>query len=471
MRKTKLKYRLWCLFLLPIITGSCEKIIDVGTPTDMLVTESVFRSNESAVSAMSGVYVSMMSQSLRLPFTISDITGMYGDELTYNGSAAATLNTYRNQLVSKDAQTNPIWTNGYKYIYQVNSIINGLEKSSKVMEPVKGQLMGESYFLRAFWHFYLLNLYGEIPLVTSIDYSINGSLSRQTEKTVYEGVVGDLLKAKALLGNKYVGANSIIESNERLRPNKFVASALLAKVYLFGKEWGKAEVEASMIISNPIYQIEDVNLAFKANSKEAIWQLAMPTPAAFGTYEAFSFTVTSFTNSKTLSEKLVASFPEQDLRINYWTGTINDNLGNQHRYPAKYKNRTSTIDEHSIVFRLADLYLVRAEAKVQQNKILPAIDDTNKVRLRAGLLPLEELNPGIGKNALLDSVYLERKREMFCEWGNRWMDMKRTGTASSIMTVVTPEKGGTWSDNWLVWPLPLADIDNNRKLVQNNGYE
>jgi hypothetical protein len=465
-------------FLLLIFTQGCKKFIEVGPPQDQLVTESVFASNETATSAMTGLYVNMMTIG-PTPYTIALNTGLYSDELDYKLTDVSTLSVYKNTLISKDSPTNSFWINGYKYIYHANSIIEGLNNSANVTEAVKKQLIGEALFIRAFWNFYLVNLYGDMPLVTTTDYTINSKIGRQPINTIYDQIVADLIESKSLLSEKYAAANSVSETNIRVRPNKYVASALLARVYLFRQDWNLAEAEATIVMNNSAYVMENIVTVFKATSKEAIWQLQMPTPIANPTFEANFFILAnkpagSILRSTTISPNLLAKFDNNDLRKINWIGSFIDKSINpnvEYSFPYKYKTiSTVSIDEHSICFRLAEMYLIRAEARAQQNKLAGAIDDVDVVRGRAGISLIKTTNPGISNTFLLDIIMDERQKEFFCEYGHRWFDLKRTNRINAIMSIVTLQKGGIWSSNWVVWPLPQNDLDNNKKLIQNDGY-
>ncbi|MCK9305851.1 MAG: RagB/SusD family nutrient uptake outer membrane protein, partial [Bacteroidales bacterium] len=145
-------------------------------------------------------------------------------------------------------------------------------------------------------------------------------------------------------------------------------------------------------------------------------------------------------------------------------------------YIAPYKYRsyssssTSNPDdsrkENSTVFRLAEQYLIRAEARAQQNKLDLAIADVDAIRARAGLPLIENTNPGIGKAALLDAIMQERRVELFTEWGHRWFDLKRTGKAVAVLSAI---KTG-FSANDLLYPIPASELNKDPFLEQNPGY-
>lgn len=465
-----------------LLLSACKDFIEVDPPQDRLVTEKVFRNDETAVSAIGGLYASMMTDpSYFPPYSIPLYTGLYSDELEYKTSDIARLSLYRYTLNPNDAITNAVWSKGYNLIYQANAIIEGLNSSTTVSNNIKNQLEGEAYFVRAFWHFYLCNLYRDIPLVTTTNYAINSNSKRSSSEEVYQQIVYDLMESKKKLTDKYVGADSKTEVMDRIRPNINSASALLARVYLYQKRWKDAEDEATIVLSkNSTYMLEEIPNVFKKSSKESIWQLQMPTgtsgsPLRENTYEAKYFILIanpSIANSgSALTEGLHSSFQNSDLRKTNWISSYTSE-SEIYYYPFKYRSRviSTVIDEQSICLRLAELYLIRAEARNNQNNLDGSINDVDAIRKRAGIPLIKDVNPTISKAPLLDSIFLERKRELFCEWGHRWFDIKRTTMSDDFMKSVASTKGVTWSSNWLNWPIPLSDIINNNGLTQNEGY-
>ncbi len=115
-----------------------------------------------------------------------------------------------------------------------------------------------------------------------------------------------------------------------------------------------------------------------------------------------------------------------------------------------------------MVFRLAEQYLIHAEAAAQLGNLGTAIADLNTVRARAGL----GATTATGQADVLAAIMHERQVELFCEWGNRWFDLNRTGTAG---TVLNAEKGG-FQSYMALYPVPLTQIQANPLLRQNQGY-
>ncbi len=119
-----------------------------------------------------------------------------------------------------------------------------------------------------------------------------------------------------------------------------------------------------------------------------------------------------------------------------------------------------------MMLRLGEQYLIRSEARTQQDNLPGALADLNAIRLRAGLANTEATT----KEEILASLLHERQVELFTESGHRWLDLKRTGTIDNIMPLITTEKGGIWQTTDQLYPIPADDIQRNKNLIQNSGY-
>lgn len=444
--------------IINITISSCKKLISVGAPEDQLTAETVFSSDLSAISAMAGLYSQMMQTNLL--FASNALTvypGMSSDEF-YNTTTGTNDEFSHNSLsVSNTVVQNNLWSFAYKYIYQANAIIEGLRKSTAVTKATTDQLIGETKLVRAFCHFYLLNLFGGVPLITSIDFRINASLPRATAAEVYDQIIKDLQDAQVILTNNYPTTN-------RTRPNKWVAKTLLSRVYLYLKDYEKAENLATEVIQSGSYSIvPNLSNVFVSNSNETIWQLA-PVQPNYNTWEGNLFiTNAGIVPAYGITTSLLNTFESNDGRKITWIKSTIVN-GVTYYYPFKYKIKTSaTLTEYYIVFRLAELYLIRAEARANREDIQAAKTDLNIIRIRAGL----PNTTATTKQTLLFTIEKERQVELFAEWGHRWFDLKRTGRADTVLSVVKPNN---WHPTDILYPIPLIEIQRNPALTQNQGY-
>lgn len=301
---------------------------------------------------------------------------------------------------------------------------------------------------------------------------------RTLAQTVYTQIIKDLKTAKDDLYADYVGSNNVPPSTERIRPNRATAVALLARVYLYQGKYAEAEREATLIIDDPMYDLVKPHEVFLKNSKEAIWQLFPATADAqyLNTIEAENFILSGKPDQPgrlLLNKELQAAFEEGDLRRLSWIGvfstsTFPDTI--QYYYPYKYKvKQGNAIIEYTTVFRLAEQYLIRAEARAYQGRISEAISDLNVVRKRAGITLL---STGINMTLtdLLKIILKERQTELFTEQGHRWFDLKRAENFEPIMGRVIVQKGGTWEPGHELWPIPERDVRLGENVEQNFGY-
>ncbi len=454
---------------------SCRRAVEVPPPDNSLIGKTVFTDNKTALAVMTGAY-----NTIHTNFNLADGTWSIGqfmataaDETDNYFIGVAATQFYTNQLSSNPGTY--FWSQLFNNIYVANTVLQGVAQSTSLSTSVKNQLLGEAYFVRAFMNFYGVTLYGDFPIVTSTDYRINNVLSRSPQRDVYTQIVADLLKARTYLGDGYLDSQNAA-TTEKIRPNKAAATALLARVYLYQQDWTDAEAMSTEVINTAGYHLcPDPNQVFLKNSDEAIWQLASADPSFTNTIDGYYYKLTAAPGIKyhaAMSQYLQNAFEDKstDLRYIDWVHSFVSGTKTYY-YPLKYKNSQlgSPVTEYFMVLRLAEVYLIRAEARAQQSNP-QAADDLNAIRNRAGLPDYSgALTPG----ALLDAVMHERQVELFTEWGHRWFDLKRTGRLDALMqgpTGVTAAKGGSWAATDTLLPLPLSEILTNPNLTQNAGY-
>nr|WP_294994210.1 RagB/SusD family nutrient uptake outer membrane protein [uncultured Sediminibacterium sp.] len=464
----------WIIVLGIFLTNlSCKKFVEIQPPVTSLVSTSVYATNSTAASAITGIFITMAGNSIGgSNYGISVLSGLSADELKLSANSADVIlnHSYINDLKSTDGRI--FWGELYNCIYQANSAIEGISASQGVTPSMSQQLIGEAKFIRAFCYFYLVNIYGDVPLVLTVDYKINATISRSSKDEVYQQIVSDLKDAQLLLTDNYLTPSGA-STTSRVRPNKAAATSLLARVYLYQQNWSNAEAEATTVINDANYNLlTNLNSVFLATSKEAIWQLEKPNNG-FNTADGGIF-LTTYLNSGgpngnypiTLQDSLALGFESGDLRKSNWTRNLTVG-SNTYYYPFKYKlNQGTPTTEYPVVLRLSEQYLIRAEARAQQGNIAGAQADLNVIRNRAGLS-----NTSASTQAfLLSAIQKERQFELFTEYGHRWFDLKRTGTVDPVMTLFTPLKGGTWQTTAQLFPIPFTEIQSNPNLTQNPGY-
>lgn len=447
------------LCLVVFCCTSCEKYLSIDPPNDKLATETVFSDSTSASLAILGIYSDMAGSNSGFLASQMRWAGFNSDELAFSGSRIEWLQFYENNLSAENGELLLNWNQLYKHIYQANNIIMGVENSANIGTTAKDKLIGEAKFIRGFLFFYLINNWGDVPLILSTDYRENESMPRIAVNEIYDQVSKDLKDAVRALPALY-------PTSERVRPNKSVAVALLARVQLYQKNWQDAANNASLLISSSEYgPLSTTESCFLKESRETIWQLY---PASrYDTYDGYYFVPSSLTNSTIpsylVSDVLYNSFEVGDKRKTSWIG-IKEVGGALYYFPYKYKQRSKTDTEYTVMMRLAEQYLIRAEARANTKDLKGAIADLNVIRNRSGLTDLPE---NLNQSEVISLVERERRHELFCEWGHRWFDLKRTGRAGEVLKAV---KGNHWQDTDMLWPIPLNQLVSNPFLKQNNGY-
>jgi starch-binding outer membrane protein, SusD/RagB family len=424
---------------------------------------------------------------------LAKLNAYYSDEFILTTLSAHWRELYEYATGPDHVLVTGTWNDTYHMIYRANVVMEGIEKYGKTIpDTLQKQFVGEAKFIRAWGYFLLVNVYGDVPLLLTTDYNVNRLVARSPQAAVYQQIINDLLSAKELVLADYRDkSNKPAAPTERVRANKDVVTAFLAKVYLYMGDWQKAEAMASEILAKTATYSLNSNLAsaFDNNSPENILQVFESQYYAAVQYD-LSTTNPSFTTSASkpgyLSDSVVNKFEPGDKRRTDWIGTRSSGA-NTWYFPKKFKNIHPTSvggQEYIAAIRLAELYLIRAEARIEQNKISDGIQDLNQLRARARAAattavpnPLPALSLTLSKTDAMLALEKEWTREMFME-GHRFFNLKRwkginnpsISRADEILPSIAAAKGATWQPYKKLLPIPLADLELNRNLVQNPGY-
>ena len=459
MKTNKIKFVL--ALALPIMLFSCDSFIEVDLPQSQLTGAAVFENASTANASLSDIYARLRESGVASGTTTSArlLIGSYADDLAFYGSNTNIEQFNKHTLLpSNSLLTSSLWNASYGQIYAANALIEGVQNSPSITGEDSTRLIGEALFIRAYVHFYLVNLFGDVPYIMTTDYNQNAVIFKTPQAQVWQYIIDDLTQAESLLPESY-------PTSERVRANKAVAAAMLARVYLYTGDWTKAEIHAAAVIDNSDYVWEsNPESVFLKDSQSIIWSLH-PGIAGQNTNDARTFAFSSGPPSKSsLSTNLWNAFEPGDLRKILWIKTVTNGTNTWYQ-PYKYKKNTATAasEEYTILFRLAEQYLIRAEARAHSGNISGAQDDLNKIRNRAGLANTTADTP----ESLLTAIINERRFELFTEQGHRWLDLKRTGNAASTLSSVKPG----WRPTDILLPLPEKElILNNNLLPQNPGY-
>ena len=457
--KTIYRYRwLTALLLLPL-TG-CEDFIEPDMPATQTSSAQVFEDVATADAAMQENYIRLRDRVLLTGNGngVGALMGLYTDELqNWKLSSTDAQSFYTNTVFPQNGMLTQLWNESYTLIYNCNKIIEGLAGSSGISDSHKQRITGEALFVRTMVHFYLSQLFGDIPYVTGTDYRVNTKIDKTERTVLYRNLVSDGEGAFNLLKEHPAVTNTVV--------NKFTVAAFMSRLHLYGKNWQEVVEYSDYVINEGNYQLEtELNKVFLKESKGTIWHLK-PQAEGNNTHEAryYSFS-TAPPPDNSMSMVLVQSFETGDLRKATWIKEIEGNSGTNFFHAFKYREaeNTASSKEYSVVFRLEEMYLNRLEAYLNTGQNELALSDWNLLRTRNGLAIFEQV-PADWKQKLLQ----ERRAEFFCEFGHRFFDLKRCGMLDAEM--IKAQK--VWQNYFGLLPLPQSELLLNPNLLpQNEGY-
>jgi len=370
-------------------------------------------------------------------------------DVVFGGTFTTLDELWRKTITTSNTDVRDTWLDGYNAINRANNV---LANTDKVSAANKNNIEGQARFIRGAMYFELVKLYGKsfndgtpsanpgVPLVLTPTNSISESdnRTRNSVAEVYTQVLDDLTKAEQLLPVTQSGGTGFA--------NKGAAQAMLARVYLQQQNYAAARDAANRVITSGTFSLaSSFANAFTDASPETIFKIVVTDQdGANGMNTYYGSTRVSGRGDIRVQAKFRQLYDPADPRGQFFT-TVNNNV-----FTNKFNDRFGDVP----IIRLAEMYLVRAEANSRLGTAIGAtpLADVNTVRLRAGAPALTTVD--------LSSILLERRLELAFE-GQQIADLKRT--ARNVGT--TP-----YNANNLVLPIPQREIDTNKSLVQNPGY-
>ncbi|TAE36337.1 MAG: RagB/SusD family nutrient uptake outer membrane protein [Runella slithyformis] len=463
--------------LLVLATTACQDVIDVQ-PTHVLGDNNVFTKIEDFDVALNGAYANMRGLYLNGLFT-----GVIGDMMSDNlHESAESLVNYKavTDWVYKADQLriNQTWAVGYNLIHDANTVLGKInEYTSANNQKTANRIRGQALALRGWTHFNLLRYYANNLDRNSTDPGVAiktqaglDFLARSSVKECYDQIYKDLEEARQILGDVDVAVNT---ATKRSRIDRTAVTGMLARVALYAKEYDKAANLAQEVIrAVPLAtraqfpgiwtdgNVSEVLFATQYNSGEggpaldvfspatnrAQWDPARDLVALYSATDDVRYTA-YFTPTSTFPG---VNRPGRTLLVGKYTGRGTARDGN-----VNFK-----------VLRVAEMYLIAAEALALTNKSTEGLALLNQLRAAriAGFTPGTESGA-----ALTTAIAVERRKELWLE-GHRWFDIKRTTRtlqrSSECRTNCTlPATNVAWT-----WPIPQDEMLANSKMTQTTGY-
>lgn len=495
------------LTTLAVLSTGCVK--DVQT-SNAITTDDLVSSIDNLQSAVNGGYSLFKDH---LPFN-----GIADDNLMYLRQYFQMSDFASDDIVCGQVTEDPLflsftlghtptqtnsryfWFISYKIISGMNTVIEAMEKQTN-LDASASQLLGECYFLRAFAHFSLVKFYArpytQDPdgpgVILRLSVADSAQKSRASVREVYNAVVTDAQKAAELMS----------QPHGNMYGSKEAAWALLSRVYLFEGNNDSTIYFSDKVINSGRFTLETTqtfpNMFANASTANGTILCVAFTPAEdYGKFGSIASMIYSDGNSGWGEEfasasirGVMAEHPE-DVRNSYIVPLYDDDgnvatlNGIEIYYITKFSFQGGSPTLSSpILFRLAEMYLNRAEAYAKKGQAGPALADVDEIRKNRGLEGALYNGTVPAGMTLLDVVLKERRMELAFEghrvfdvyrnkmdldrtyWGYHLPGLKETDIDLSKQPAGYTNMVVSWQSPRIIYYIPIDEINTNRLCVQN----
>lgn len=430
--------------------SSCTSFL-TQTPADYADDASVISNEASAESALNGAYHRLGETAYYGGKYFDAGINLAADNVDWTGS----LNYYYDFDTHGYSAENQLleyaWYAIYATVNQANQVIARTNALSNIDDATKNRITAEATVIRSLAFFDLARTWGNVPIVkeaTASPTQFDG-VKQTAAKEVYKDVVSDVLSVY----------DNLPATVDHVHITRDAANALLARAYLYLEDWENAEKYAGNVIDGGNYSLVEIqDLIDTKQTAESIFELAYTT---------------SFTNEQSNYWRSPDDGgrhewgPTKELVTLLADETVG---GDRKAYYADYSTaqvpdyyvgtlyHRSTNDDNVIIFRLAEMYLIRAEARAKKTSadLSGALADLNVIRKRSHVAELSLTS----QSDIIQAIEDENRVEFALE-PHRWFDLVRTGRAEAVLGVQTYQT---------VFPIPFSDIEADKDLVQNDKY-
>lgn len=446
--------------------SSCDLEVE---PLAQISSGQAFSDLNSAEGVINGMYNNLQTPYMWRVQVVSDVASDMSQQIdTWDA-----LNTADQFSFSVDnSEVEDLYTSFYRCIDIANSIIANVPPMD-IEQSIKDDMLGQAYFVRGLSYFDLArfyggypNVYGQLGVVITLTPSVGISEAdfapRNSLRETYDQAESDLQQALSLLPE--TRSSAILSKAKATKP---AARALLARYYLYNQQWSQAEQYATAAIAGQALSVPFETIFRTKNTDESLFEVQFNNVDIMGLRNWYFPSTLGGRGGTALHDAMHAAIvaDPNDVRA----GLIGQNPITSTYYTTKWS--TSQNSDNFQLLRLAEQYLIRAEARAEQGAVADGLADLNAVRSRAGVAPLSITSP----EALLDAVLDERKLEFVGE-GQRWFDVIRRGLGLTVFSNVVRTFGSQPSYSIgtparQVLPIPLVEMQANNQLVQNEAYQ
>lgn len=451
-------------------TAGCSDMLNVK-PVDTQTRQEAVVGPTGARAAVAGIYDGLQDGSyyggdfVFFPDVSSDDVLWWGTFTSFQEADA-------NRLRATNSDVEAMWNAIYANIARANFAIQEVPNVAGMTAHDKNHLVGQARFLRALMYHDLVKTWADtasgspgVPLVLTPVSEIGGAgaPARATVGEVYNQILADLTAAETLMDPDSTGATHATVG---------AVQALRARVELYRGNYAAAESLSTVVINSGRYALasrySDLFTADGAPTSEDIFRIAFTAVdyQLVGYYYLGRYEITpemGLIESYELDSTYDSDAPYETFGSNDTRATRNFAFDeDEYQYGVKFATTAGSEDLH--VIRLAEMYLIRAEARARMGvRLAEAVDDINTIRNRAGATPYVWGTDLTTAQDVLDAVFKERRLEFAME-GQRWFDMKRSGEIGPYLA----SQGRTMTQ--AIYPIPQAEITVSPQVTQNPGY-
>jgi hypothetical protein len=487
--KTKI-YSLLALGASAAMVLSCQDFLDKKPASQGIAVENqasdslLYKTADEVESALNGAYSDFKNEYFMLDMFVNG--DAQSDDAYAGADNPANFQIDDYQIEPTNSNIARDWGYLYSTIGKANRVINNVDL---VPDPVLSEgrmqeIKGEASFIRAYANFDLVRLFGAVPLVTQEVRSISAANLEQVYPLLFPPrVSADSVFTQIIQDLEFARGTVRTTAPDKGYATVGAVNALLAKVYatMEPHDWNKVKEYCDAVIAQGYTLLPEYDQLWDnahENSSESIFEINCYNWDTGGNWGASMFLGTDWKKFNIPSNDLVMAFDEagdvirknSSIIFEDVTGKWTDQHWPASHYPFIHKYRdTQSGAQNFIIYRLADILLLKAEALNELGDVAGAAELVNQVRARVDLDPVtataqEDMRVAIAK---------ERRLELAFE-GHRWFDLKRTGRAIEVINAAKDEDGQpvgyNLTEQKLLWPIPQAERDKNTKLSQNAGY-
>lgn len=496
--------RISIIFLI-FVLASCEKDFLERSPIIGITQDNFYQTEEDAMTAINAAYAA-------LQFEISPgghFRWFWGDIMSDDSQKGGSGDNDTYELLLLETFQGPVntdllegeWSACYEGIYRANTVLEFIPPM-EISDATKNQVVAEAKFLRAWFYYNLVTIFGDVPKVDRLLSASEYNLARSSKTEIWDLIIQDLTDATAVLPLK-----SEYPQGDLGRATKGAAQGLLLKSYLWQQNWSAAQAMAEEIVNSNEYQLSptyaEIFTSGGENNVESVFEIQYMNASGgnWGKNNANEGTFSNvFQRARGAFEGYGFNIPTQDLvdefsaegfedpRLASTVFRVGEQMGDRGTFtkdatgmPHDYYNKKAFNNKseeapfgdpnpnggtNDRVIRYADVLLMHAEAAANNGDEAAARTSLNLVRARARGANTSILNPiSASGQALLDAIYRERRIELGME-GHRFFDLVRTGRATSVLGAL-----GYTDGIHNVFPIPQSQIQaTNGAITQNSGY-